>query len=125
MNVAGVVVNVMFVTVALVGVMDVSGFVAVVLVSVALVDVVVVKLGVMLVAVTLVNVVNVAGFVAVVLVGVALVDIVMLHLVPPCRVSIPWIQYVLALPPRDYAKPSLSIVKLWKIKSQGLKSQLA
>ena len=79
MGVAGVVVNVVFVGVALVRVMDVAGLVAVMLVGVALVNVVVVQLSVMLVSVALVNVVDVAGFVAVMLVGVALVNVVYLH----------------------------------------------
>ncbi len=83
MNVAGVVVGVMFVAVALVDVVDVAGLVAVVLVSVALVHGMVVKLSVMFVAVALVDVVNVAGFVAMVFVSIALVDIVNLHPVPP------------------------------------------
>ena len=79
MGVAGVVVNVVLVGVTLVGVMDVAGLVAMVLMGIAFVGVVVVQLGMVLVRVALVNIVNVAGFVPVMLVGVALVDIVYLH----------------------------------------------
>ena len=79
MGVAGVVVNVVLVGVALMGVMDVSGLVAMVLMGIAFVGVVVVQLGMVLVGVALVNIVDVARFVAVMLVGVALVDIVYLH----------------------------------------------
>ncbi len=101
MNVSGVVVDVVFVSVALVGVMDVAGLVAVVFVGIALVNVVVVKLGVVLVAIAFVDVVDVAGLVAVVFMGVALVDIVMLHQLPPAKYPLLDLTYLLPCCPRN------------------------
>ena len=69
------------VPVTFVGIVNMTGLVAVVLVSVSFVDVVVVQLGLMLVGVAFVDVV--VGLVAVVLVGVAFVNFVRLHPVPP------------------------------------------
>ena len=79
----GVSVFVVFVLVALMGVVDVARLVTVVLVGVALVGAVGVIVSVMLVAVAFVEIVDVAGLVAVVLVIVTLVDIVVLPKITP------------------------------------------
>ena len=124
MNVAGVVVGVMLMAVTFVGVVDVPGLVAVMLVGVALVDVVVVKLGVVFVTVTFVGIVDVAGLVAVMLVGVAFVDIVHLPFVTSAEhfrfliVLVPF-----ALPTRFFAKHYPTIETLPKINLSRLKSQ--
>ncbi len=78
----GMVVLVVFVAVALVGVMDVARLIAMMLVSIALVGAMVVSFGVVFVGIALVRVMNVARFVAVMLVSIALVDVVKLHRFP-------------------------------------------
>ena len=79
MDVPGVVVLVVLVAVAFVNIVDVARLIPVMFVGIALVNVVVMRLGMMLVVVAFVNIVDVARLIPVMFVGIALVNIVLLH----------------------------------------------
>ena len=78
-DVPGVIVLVMLVAVAFVYIVDVARLIAMVFVSIALVNVVVVRFRMMFVAVAFVYIVDVARLIAVMFVSIALVNVVLLH----------------------------------------------
>ena len=79
MDVPGVVVLVVLVAVAFVDIVDVARLIPVMFVGIALVNIVVMRLGMMFVVVAFVDIVDVARLIPVMFVGIALVNIVLLH----------------------------------------------